>query len=444
MESEGDVPGITSWVPKPDEFPSGFTDWLGAPLSLYAPMYAADSDWADQYKWKTQGKKSAIPLDPKFYLDLFRNGTAIGMQMFEQDFLCTYNADTNLTNSDVTSGSVWMAGMDAAAQSAKVSLQWCMMNPCHALQSTLVKAMTNGRATGDNCRGSSNNIASMGQNGLFYYAVGFFPSRDNVWTTNAETEQTGCNRFCSEPNALADNAVAVLSGGPYGPSDAIGMTNKSVVMRAVRTDGVLIRAAWPLSSLDVVFTRPRESGQDTPLVWAAHDDYDGVGRWSYIVGINLDENFPLTPSELQGAAPAASVAWPVTLGPAPSSVLRFNDDDPLDVPAAPAQQHGPGSTLWGVAPVLPSGLAILGDMGKWATMSTRRFQNLKLTDSGATAKVIGAPGETVVLSYVASGQDDIQAVQCAFPETDGCEEVLFGDKDCSMILTCTAKECKCA
>ena len=83
-------------------------------------------------------------------------------------------------------------------------------------------------------------------------------------------------------------------------------------------------------------------------------------------------------------------------------------------------------------------------MGKWATMSTRRFQNLKLTDSGATAKVIGAPGETVVLSYVASGQDDIQAVQCAFPETDACEEVLFGDKDCSMILTCTAKECKCA
>lgn len=43
-----------------------------------------------------------------------------------------------------------------------VCAQWCMMNPCHALASTAVPRMTNGRATGDNCRGSPTNILSMG------------------------------------------------------------------------------------------------------------------------------------------------------------------------------------------------------------------------------------------------------------------------------------------
>ena len=41
FESEGDVPGMLSWVPKPTEFPSGFPTWLDVPLSMYAPMYSA-------------------------------------------------------------------------------------------------------------------------------------------------------------------------------------------------------------------------------------------------------------------------------------------------------------------------------------------------------------------------------------------------------------------
>ena len=76
----------------------------------------------------------------------------------------------------------------------------------------------------------------MGQNGLLYYSLGFLPSRDNVWTTGAGVVQPACNREdCIEANAHADNAVAVLAGGPYGPSDAVGMTNRSVVMHGCRS-----------------------------------------------------------------------------------------------------------------------------------------------------------------------------------------------------------------
>lgn len=82
---------------------------------------------SNRYKWRVDPvhSQSAIPLDPKFYLDLFKNGTKIGMKMFEQDFLCTMNEVTGLTDMDLTSGSTWMAGMNAAAEATNTTLQWC-------------------------------------------------------------------------------------------------------------------------------------------------------------------------------------------------------------------------------------------------------------------------------------------------------------------------------
>lgn len=45
--------------------------------------------------------------------------------------------------------------MDAAASGNNVTLQLCMMNPAHALASTLMHRATNGRATRDNHPGMS-------------------------------------------------------------------------------------------------------------------------------------------------------------------------------------------------------------------------------------------------------------------------------------------------
>ena len=80
---------MTYWQPKPDIFPSGLTDWLGEPLVLYVPMYSANNLYRKSplydYEWAIAGNgASAIPLGRKFYDDLFANGTAAGMIMFEQ------------------------------------------------------------------------------------------------------------------------------------------------------------------------------------------------------------------------------------------------------------------------------------------------------------------------------------------------------------------------
>jgi len=452
MESEGDQPGILSWQPNPQIFPSGFTDWLGEPLSMYAPMYSKDNVWNTSYTWKLDpaGGRSAIPLDPHFYHDLFTNGTKIGQKMFEQDFMCTYNGDTGLTNSDVSSGMEWVANMDAAAIATNNTLQWCMMNPCHALASTAVKRMTNGRATGDNCRGNPANILSMGPNGMLYYALGFFASRDNVWTTPADVEQPSCNRYCFEPNRHADNAVAFLGGGPYGPSDAVGFTDKAIVMYTCRTDGVLLRPSWPLSVLDLTYSFPpvppgaSADPRDRAHLWAAHDDHGGgAWRWSYLVSLNSPSPLSVTASDLQGAVPGQLAAWVVEVGAAVTAVTRIPAGERYTLGPSPAGEHGPNISHATLAPVLPSGLVVLGETSKWATMSHRRFDQLAVSGSGMTARVRGAPAEVVQVAFAPAGSSAVDAVQCRFPAT-GCGAAdMHGDVDCELKLTCTATSCQC-
>ena len=112
----GNDGGVTNWWPKPSVFPSGLTDWLGLPLSLYSSSYSGDNIYLGEYDWKVDSLKHALPVDRRFYDDIFRNASfgkprddprRTGIRMFEQDFLCSINGHTQLTNQDVVTGQRW-------------------------------------------------------------------------------------------------------------------------------------------------------------------------------------------------------------------------------------------------------------------------------------------------------------------------------------------------
>jgi len=467
MESKGDIPGMLSWNPKSDVFPTGFSDWLGLPLSMYAPEYSGENIWINDYNWKTvhvPRGSTAIPLDPNFYRHLFANGTKIGMVMFEQDFLCSYGiGDSGLTSTDVMSGSTWLEQMDAAAREFGITLQFCMPDAYHLLESTKIWSVTNARATGDNVR-SYRSILPMGQNGLLFYSLGVYASRDNVWTSDAQVEQVGCGNkdFCFETNAHLDNAVAVLSGGPYGIADKLGFTNRTVVMYATRIDGLLLRPRLPLASLDFVYTASDAKGCN---IWAAHDDF-GIYRWSYVIGVELEKDITLTPSRLiQGSldsAPQTMVAWEVILGQEVSGVTVFTESSPLVFPKSeplnlpydiPASSH----THFATAPTFPNGMVILGEVGKWATMSYGRVTSLNVDDHSVTLRVVGAPSETIAIAYLAhvtspkdssSGEisSSVQMVRCTFAPPESCQEYdNHGNQQCRLWIVCQPSDgCNCS
>ena len=80
----------------PSAFPSGLSDWLGWPTSLYASSYSAENVYrqAGKYDWKVDAGTHALPVDPEFYRDIFTNGSKAGMKMFEQDFFCSIHCKT--------------------------------------------------------------------------------------------------------------------------------------------------------------------------------------------------------------------------------------------------------------------------------------------------------------------------------------------------------------
>jgi hypothetical protein len=258
-----DMPGIIHWPPDPSAIPAGLSDWLGMPTSQYCPMYSASNDYITDherynYTWAvdldaTVGP-TAIPLDVQFYRDAFANGSRAQMKMFEQDFLCTYAAATNLTKGDVTTGMTWLHAIDTAAVEANVTVQLCMMCPVHALASTELLAVTNGRGTSDNDHSSQADLYPLGHSGLIMGAVGMWPSRDNVFT--AAYEPNCPKGSCTSPDYMLESVAALLAGGPYGPSDGIDDLNRRHIMRSCRSDGVLLRADQPLATLDAALCVP--------------------------------------------------------------------------------------------------------------------------------------------------------------------------------------------
>jgi hypothetical protein len=95
----------------------------------------------------------------------------------------------------------------AQAAELNVSLQFCMMDPVHALMSTLVPAVTNGRASKDNVGDPERGLV-IGLSSMLLHAVGIWPSRDNIRTNSTEQNAKEGNRL--------NTVLALLAGGPYG------------------------------------------------------------------------------------------------------------------------------------------------------------------------------------------------------------------------------------
>ena len=260
--------------------------------------------------------------------------------------------------------------------------------------------------------------------------MGIFASRDNVWTTSPDIEQKGCGNkdFCYEPNAHLDNAVTVLSNGPYGVADAVDYVNRSLVMYGCREDGWMLRPQVPLASLDFMFM------EDPDLnVWAAHDDHEGY-RWSYLLGVNLTKSVLITPERL--GTKGSMIAWRVvpggTVSRAVGSPFLLPESEPLHLPY---EVDSPSHTHFSTAPVLSNGMAILGETEKWATMSFGRVRSFQEANGSVYLVIEGAPSEHVKYSYMKTTSDSVEMVEHIF--SDDCRDLdQFDNPICQTRLAC--------
>ena len=105
----------------------------------------------------------------------------------------------------------------------------------------------------------------LGGNALLVRAMGARPMVDVLWTVSNQTDPRWGTKGVCKPNVLHDIISAVLSTGPVGFGDRLNRTNVSLLSRATRADGIILKPASAALRLDRFYDAHRGGAE----IWAA-------------------------------------------------------------------------------------------------------------------------------------------------------------------------------
>lgn len=390
--------GMMRWEPREDLFADGFAGLRerlgGLPLTFHSrhfskqsPYFAAtDGQGGGHAAWRDV--EFAHPTGPALYEQLLEQAAGWGAITYEQDWMVESFLGVRGLRAAPGRARAWQEGMDRAARERGMTLQWCMASPADMLQTVTLTQVTSVRTSGD--------YRYMFDNGLNWVwflhgnalarALGLNPYKD-VFITHGDAGLGPAERF-SEVESL----LASLSTGPVGIGDRRGHGDRALVLRSCREDGVLVKPDLPLAALDRCF-RENAFLRPVPLV-AETCSRHGAGTWIYLVVLHASRKqdpiaYEVALAELGALAPqAAVVAYDWRSGAfrrlEPDAVLR-------------------GELAWQdfsytvLCPIVAPGLALFGDVTRWATMGDRRVAHVEAGADGIAFDLLGTPGSGVAV-----------------------------------------------
>jgi hypothetical protein len=290
------------WVPPQEFFPNGMAgvhSRLNVPLMLYLPAVCPGGGrWAGRYNWTNttdQGWVLPVPDEQeRFFRELFAYGVATasphggggGSNTTDDPWpnswvppmvragwagtkICGYETDffSNLERGEPEGrtvhgkGEMLLEGIDAAAAAYNLTVQICGGTVPDFLKSLTLPTITNARATNDydgetqnpTIDGFHNFVAP--DNAWPFWGTRMGVSKDNFWTEF--TNLTALNFSGTRTGSLTGHdaevhAVAAALTGIVGIGDWIGATNRTLLHRLARSDGVLLKPDRPLAPMDLM------------------------------------------------------------------------------------------------------------------------------------------------------------------------------------------------
>mmetsp|Transcript_70058 Transcript_70058/g.180567 ORF Transcript_70058/g.180567 Transcript_70058/m.180567 type:complete len:808 (-) Transcript_70058:158-2581(-) len=425
---------VQNWTLLPPAFEHNLGDLsriLETPLVLYVPFFCPENVYQTRFEFVVGDGQFAVP-HPDNALDLFRElfayGVRNGMVNFEHDFVNFNHLSVPLFRRSLGAYDKWLAAIDTAAVEQGLPVQLCMALPGDLMASLHLSAVTNFRGSKDYARASNYDI---GGSSLLGFALGLRPSKDSFWTQRPSSgdlphypdKNPGTN---CELNTI----IATLSTGPVGIADKAGNTNKTLVLRSVRPDGLILQPDKPATYIDLMLLQhaPLLVGLRAPPpghVWTTYSDVAVSQRssatrqlWYYVLSIDLQEPWHLTaadpypaldatsrwlarrwhkghaPSTCKDGAPA--VASDCVLGP---HRLRAGQMPVLlnDRPAA-FEHDTHAYDLHQLSPIGDHGWVVLGETARYVSMSSKRIVQVTYEPSGVKVLLSGVAGETVSIT----------------------------------------------
>ena len=344
----------------PDLFPDGlaaFATRLGLPLVTHARWI----DPASPYRLRYTMSGNVIT-DPRFWDSSMSYLKEAGVVTYEQDWMSLYaQPQYNLTDPNA-----FLGNMARAAVANGLTMQYCMPLPRDYLQSTLYQNLVTTRVSDD--RFDRSRWDAFLYDSRLASALGEWPWVDVFMSTETD-------------NLL----LATLSAGIVGVGDAIGQESVAALMQSIRPDGVIVKPDAPIVPTDRTYLG-EAAGTMPPMVAGTatqHGHLRAAYVFAYARGAQSTQTITFTSAEL-GIAGSAYYVYDYFTG---KGTLLGRADRFTDTVSS--------GSYYIVATVGPSGIAFLGDAGKFVSLGVKRIT--RLTDDGTVkATVAFAEGEQAV------------------------------------------------
>jgi len=336
--------GLLEWKAQPGVFPKGlaaFHQRIGLPFLAHNRFIDKDSPYRRRFEIS-----GVAAVDRRYWDELANYAAESGIAVYLQDWLdATYRFSPAL-HSVPGEGEQFMDGMASAMAARGLTMQYCMAYPLHMLQGAKYPNLTTIRAAGDGL--TREKWKQLAFNARLIHELGAWPATDVM-----PSKDTAAMLF------------ATLSGGPVGVGDAFEDLDRANIFKVARADGAIVKPDEPLMPLDASYTsQAQQTG--APIMAATYTRHEHHST-AYLLAFADDPSkattaFSITPAAL-GIRGDVAVYDPL---PETLSLVASKQ-------AITGKLTRPDAFAYRIiAPVSPSGIAVIGDLGKFVPMGRKR------------------------------------------------------------------------
>jgi len=366
-------------------FPHGLKQFghsLGLPLVVHNRWIDPHSPYRKKYNIT-----GFAAVDSSFWNHIAGFIKSAGVAVYEQDWLNVIYNHTPKMASDLSVGNAFTGDMAKAMKSHGLDMQYCMAMPRFFMQGVKYNNLTTIRTSDDRFEPTKwRHFVYVSQ---LAYAMGIWP-----WSDVFMSHETG------------NMILSVLSAGAVGTGDKLGNEDKANILKAARTDGVLVKPDAALLPMDSDYIHDANQA-NKPMLAFTYTKQNNV-RTNYVVAFAPQQmgrkSYSFTPSDADLGMKGTVVVY----NPLSGGLKKMNADSTFTGNLANGTDTGPmektGNTsgkqykfsYYIVAPVTPIGVGFLGDAGKIAATGRQRISTLSSTKSQLTIRVQVAAGASPV------------------------------------------------
>ncbi|WP_233842413.1 hypothetical protein [Dyella sp. 2HG41-7] len=360
--------GLLEWKAQPGVFPKGMAEFhqrVNVPFLAHNRFIDKDSPYHKRFDIS-----GVAAVDPRYWNELANYAAANGIAIYLQDWLDAIYRFSPALHNVPGLGERVMDGMAAAMAARGITMQYCMAYPLQMLQGVKYPNLTTIRAAGDGLTRSK--WTQLAFNARLIHELGAWPATDVL-----PSKDTAAILF------------ATLSGGPVGVGDAFEDLDRANIFKSARADGELVKPDEPLMPLDISYlTQVKQTG--APILGATFSR-DGDHSTAYLLAFAGDPSkasadFTVTPSALGFYGDV------VVFDPMSETLALVKGNAAIS-----GELTGPDAYAYRiVAPVSASGIAVIGDLGKFVTMGRKRVVAYQDLTHGVQLKLAFAANDPAI------------------------------------------------